>query len=152
MAPPASSLVGHRRVGDRKCWPRHRANRVRKFLNQIDRAVPAELTVPSGVGQTMHRQDQGNSERGFYPGILATTCTHSHAQFRGLNQVERWFGLTVTTPDQDEVSHYACVTRIAILEFIECKRAAQALCVDQELADAFSTALAGSLPGTNGRP
>jgi hypothetical protein len=28
-----------------KCWPRHRAIEFRKFLNQIDRAVPAELTV-----------------------------------------------------------------------------------------------------------
>jgi AAA domain-containing protein len=28
-----------------KCWPRHRAIEFRKFLNQIDRAVPADLTV-----------------------------------------------------------------------------------------------------------
>src|ERR1700687_3582536 len=28
-----------------KCWPRHRAIEFRKFLKQIDRAVPAELTV-----------------------------------------------------------------------------------------------------------
>src|SRR5437879_11786253 len=28
-----------------KCWPRHRAIEFRKFLNQIDRAVPDELTV-----------------------------------------------------------------------------------------------------------
>src|ERR1035437_1415232 len=28
-----------------KCWPRHRAIEFRKFLRQIDRAVPADLTV-----------------------------------------------------------------------------------------------------------
>ena len=28
-----------------ECWPHHRAIEFRKFLNQIDRAVPAELTV-----------------------------------------------------------------------------------------------------------
>ena len=28
-----------------KCWPRHRAIEFRKFLNQTDRADPADLTV-----------------------------------------------------------------------------------------------------------
>jgi hypothetical protein len=28
-----------------KCWPRHRAIEFHKFLNQIDRAVRADLTV-----------------------------------------------------------------------------------------------------------
>jgi hypothetical protein len=34
----SGSLIG-------KCWPRHRAMEFRKFLQQIDRAVPADLTV-----------------------------------------------------------------------------------------------------------
>jgi hypothetical protein len=28
-----------------KCWPRHRAIEFRKFSNQIDRVVPADLPV-----------------------------------------------------------------------------------------------------------
>jgi hypothetical protein len=33
-----------------KCWPRHRAIELRKFLDQIDRAVPADAIL-NGIGR-----------------------------------------------------------------------------------------------------
>jgi YD repeat-containing protein len=45
-----------------KCWPRHRAIEFRKFLEQIDRALPADLTV--NLGQLRYPQDQRHSPNG----------------------------------------------------------------------------------------
>ena len=56
-----------------KCWLRHRAIECGKFLNQTDRAVPAELAVPLVLHNYASQKTKG-IRCGFY-GILATTCT-----------------------------------------------------------------------------
>jgi hypothetical protein len=56
-----------------KCWPRHRASEFRIFLNQIDGAVPANLTVHLGR-TTMPPTRPRKFGRGSC-GILGTTCT-----------------------------------------------------------------------------
>jgi len=74
-----------------KCWPRHRAVEFRKFLNQIDRAVPAELAVHL---------------------LLLRTVPW-------LNQVERWFAL-LSQRQIKRGSHYSVrELESAILEFID---------------------------------
>ena len=64
-----------------KCWLRHRAIECRKFLNQIDRAVPGELAVPL-VSHNYASQKTKAIRCGFY-GILATTCTSLPCTVRG---------------------------------------------------------------------
>ena len=80
-----------------KCWPRHRAIEFRKFLNQIDRAVPADLTVHL-VLEIMPPTRPGKFGRGSC-GILATICTSLPRQFLA-EPSGALVRLTVTTPDQ----------------------------------------------------
>jgi DDE superfamily endonuclease len=56
------SLIG-------KCWPRHRAIEFRKFLNQIDRAVPADRSVHLVLDNYATHKMRGSC------GTLATACT-----------------------------------------------------------------------------
>jgi DDE superfamily endonuclease len=81
-----------------KCWPRHRAIEFRKFLNQIDRAVPADLTVHLVLDNyATHKTKEIRAWFLRYPRY------HPHftpTRSSWLNQVERSDRLTVTTPDQ----------------------------------------------------
>ena len=74
-----------------KCWPRHRAIEFRKFLNQIDRAVPAELTVHLVLDNyATHKTKEIRTWFLRHPRYhLHFTPTHSS----WLKQVERWFAL-----------------------------------------------------------
>ena len=62
-----------------KCWLRHRAIECRKFLNQIDRAVPAELTVPLALHSYASQTKFGVVSTC----ILATACTSLPRTVRG---------------------------------------------------------------------
>jgi transposase len=116
-----------------KCWPRHRAIEFRKFLNQIDRAVPADLTVHLVLDNyATHKTKEIRAWFLRHPRYhLHFTPTHSS----WLNQVERWLALrlTVTTPDQTRFPLQRARTRIRYLGVHRgAQRAAQTLCVDQE--------------------
>jgi len=99
-----------------KCWPRHRAIEFRKFLNQIDRAVPADLTVHL-VLDNYAPQDQGNSGVVSTASSLPPTLHSTHSSW--LNQVERWFAL-LSQRQIKRGSHYSVRDlESAILEFID---------------------------------
>jgi transposase len=74
-----------------ECYPRHRAVGFRKFLNQIDAAVPVDLDVHLMVDNcAAHKAPiirRWLAKRPRYH--LHFTPTHAS----WLNQVERWFGL-----------------------------------------------------------
>ena len=74
-----------------KCWPRHRAIEFRKFLQQIDRAVPADLRVHLVLDNyATHKTKEIQAWFLRHPRYqLHFTPTHSS----WLNQVERWFAL-----------------------------------------------------------
>jgi len=100
-----------------KCWPRHRAIEFRKFLNQIDRAVPADLAVHLVLDNyATHKTKEIRAWFLRHPRYhLHFTPTHSS----WLNQVERWFALL--SPRQiKRGSHYSVrELESAILEFID---------------------------------
>ena len=100
-----------------KCWPRHRAIEFRKFLNQIDRAVPADLTVHLVLDNyATHKTKEIRTWFLRHPRYhLHFTPTHSS----WLNQVERWFAL-LSQRQIKRGSHYSVrELESAILEFIE---------------------------------
>jgi len=100
-----------------KCWPRHRAIEFRKFLNQIDRAVPAELTVHLVLDNyATYKTKEIRTWFLRHPRYhLHFTPTHSS----WLNQVERWFAL-LSQRQFKRGSHYSVrELESAILEFID---------------------------------
>ena len=100
-----------------KCWPRHRAIEFRKFLNQIDRAVRADLTVHLVLDNyATHKTKEIRTWFLRHPRYhLHFTPTHSS----WLNQVERWFAL-LSQRQIKRGSHYSVrELESAILEFIE---------------------------------
>ncbi len=100
-----------------KCWPRHRAIEFRKFLNQIDRAVPADLTVHLVLDNyATHKTKEIRAWFLRHPRYhLHFTPTHSS----WLNQVERWFAL-LSQRQIKRGSHYSVRDlESAILEFID---------------------------------
>jgi transposase len=74
-----------------RCWPRHRAIEFRRFLEQIDRAVPADRTVHLVLDNyATHKTPKIQAWFLRHPRYhLHFTPTHSS----WLNQVERWFAL-----------------------------------------------------------
>jgi transposase len=99
-----------------KCWPHHRAIEFRKFLNQIDRAVPAELTVHLVLDNyATHKTKEIRTWFLRHPRYhLHFTPTHSS----WLNQVERWFAL-LSQRQIKRGSHYSVhELESAISEFI----------------------------------
>lgn len=72
-----------------KCWPRHRAIEFGKFLGQIDRAVPADLTVHLVLDNyATHKTKEIRAWFLRHPRYkLHFTPTHSS----WINQVARWF-------------------------------------------------------------
>jgi transposase len=100
-----------------KCWPRHRAIEFRKFSKQIDRAVPADLTVHLVLDNyATHKTKEIRAWFLRHPRYhLHFTPTHSS----WLNQVERWFAL-LSQRQIKRGSHYSVhELESAILEFIE---------------------------------
>src|ERR1700722_5671220 len=100
-----------------KCWPRHRAIEFRKFLNQIDRAVPADLIVHLVLDNyATHKTKEIRTWFLRHPRYhLHFTPTHSS----WLNQVERWFAL-LSQRQIKRGSHYSVrELEAAILEFID---------------------------------
>ena len=99
-----------------KCWPRHRANEFRKFLEQIDRAVPAGLTVHLVLDNyATHKTKDVQAWFLRHPRYhLHFTPTHSS----WLNQVERWFAL-LSQRQIKRGSHYSVRDlEAAIFQFI----------------------------------
>ena len=99
-----------------KCWPRHRAIEFRKFLDQIDRAVPADLTVHLVLdNEATHKTKEIRAWFLRHPRYhLHFTPTHSS----WINQVERWFAL-LSQRQIKRGSHYSVrELESAIFEFI----------------------------------
>jgi transposase len=99
-----------------KCWPRHRAIEFRKFLKQIDRAVPAELAVHLVLDNyATHKTKEIQAWFLRHPRYhLHFTPTHSS----WINQVERWFALLAQRQIK-RGSHYSVrELESAISEFI----------------------------------
>ncbi len=100
-----------------RCWPHHRAIEFRKFLNQIDRVVPADLTVHLVLDNyATHKTKEIRAWFLRHPRYhLHFTPTHSS----WLNQVERWFAL-LSQRQIKRGSHYnERELESAILEFID---------------------------------
>src|SRR6201998_450678 len=100
-----------------KCWPRHRAIEFRKFLKQIDRAVPADLTVHLVLDNyATHKTKEIRAWFLRHPRYhLHFTPRHSS----WLNQVERWFAL-LSQRQIKRGSHYSVrELESAISEFID---------------------------------
>jgi transposase len=74
-----------------QCWPRHRAIEFRKFLQQIDRVVPADLAIHLVLDNyATHKTEEIRKWFLRHPRFaLHFTPTHSS----WLNQMERWFAL-----------------------------------------------------------
>jgi transposase len=99
-----------------KCWPRHRALEFRKFLQQIDRAVPADLAVHLVLDNyATHKTEDIRKWFLRHPRYtLHFTPTHSS----WLNQVERWFAL-LSQRQIKRGSHYSVrELEAAIAQFI----------------------------------
>jgi transposase len=99
-----------------KCWPRHRALEFRKFLQHIDRALPADLAVHLVLDNyATHKTREIRQWFLRHPRYtLHFTPTHSS----WLNQVERWFGL-LSQRQIKSGSHYSVrELEAAIAEFI----------------------------------
>jgi len=114
-----------------KCWPRHRAVEFRKFLNQIDRDVPAHLTVHLVLDNyATHKTKEIRAwflRRPRYH--LHFTPTHSS----WLNQVARWFALL--SQRQIKRGSRSSVRELESAIFgvhRRSQRAAQTFCVDEE--------------------
>ena len=99
-----------------KCWPRHRAIEFRKFLNRIDRVVPADLAVHLVLDNyATHKTKEIRKWFLRHPRYrLHFTPTHSS----WLNQVERWFAM-LSQRQIKRGSHYSVrELESAIAEFI----------------------------------
>src|SRR5260370_15849574 len=99
-----------------RCRPRHRAVEFRKFLEQIDRDVPADLTVHLVLDNyATHKTKEIQAWFLRHPRYnLHFTPTHSS----WLNQVERWFAL-LSQRQIKRGSHYSVREfEAAISEFI----------------------------------
>jgi len=100
-----------------KCWPRHRAIEFRKFLDQIDGAVAADLAIHLVLDNyATHKTKEIRAWFLRHPRYhLHFTPTHSS----WLNQVERWFAL-LSQRQIKRGSHYSVrELESAILEFID---------------------------------
>jgi transposase len=99
-----------------RSWPRHRAIEFHKFLNQIDRAVPADLTVHLVLGDyATHKIKEIRAWFLQHPRYqLHFTPTHSS----WLNQVERWFAL-LSQRQIKRGSHYSVRELEGAMEFID---------------------------------
>jgi len=100
-----------------KCWPRHRAIEFRKFLDQIDRVIPADLAVHLVLDNyATHKTKEVRRWFLRHPRYrLHFSPTHSF----WLNQVERWFAM-LSQRQIKRGSHYSVrELESAISEFID---------------------------------
>jgi len=74
-----------------QCWPRHRAIEFRKFLQHIDRAVPADLAVYLVLDNYATHKTQKIRKWFLRHPRYCLHFTPTHSSW--LNQVERWFAL-----------------------------------------------------------
>src|SRR5256712_12863972 len=74
-----------------KCWPRPRALEFRKFLQHIDRALPADLAVHLVLDNYATHKTQEIRQWFLRHPRYTLHFTPTHSSW--LNQVERWFGL-----------------------------------------------------------
>jgi transposase len=74
-----------------QCWPRHRALAFRKFLQHIDRAVPADLAVHLVLDNYATHKTKEIRQWFLRPPRYTLHFTPTHRSW--LNQVERWFAL-----------------------------------------------------------
>ena len=100
-----------------KCYPRHRAIEFRKFLNLIDRKVPAELQIHIvmdnyATHSTPEIQSWLESHTRFHFHFIPTYSSW-------LNQVERWFGLLTQRALKQGVHRSTKELESAIREYIE---------------------------------
>ena len=127
-----------------KCWPRHRAIEFRKFLKQIDRAVPADLTVHLVLDNyATHKTKEIRAWFQRHPRYhLHFTPTHSS----WLNQVERWFAL-LSQRQINKVRTIACVNwNPPSWSSSTCITSSPNPSCGPRVPMRFSTALDGSLP------
>jgi transposase len=74
-----------------KCWPRHRAIEFHRFLQHIDRALPADLAVHLVLDNyATHKTEK---IRKWFPRHPRYTLHFTPTHSSWLNQVERWFAL-----------------------------------------------------------
>jgi len=74
-----------------KCWPRHRAREFRKFLQLIDRTVPADLAVHLILDNYATPKTEEIRRWLLRHPRYTLHFTPTHSSW--LNQVERWFAL-----------------------------------------------------------
>jgi transposase len=99
-----------------KCWPRHRALEFRKFLQHIDRALPADLAVHLVVDNYATHKPKEIRQWFLRHPRYTLHFTPTHSSWR--NQVERWFAL-LSQPQIKRGSHYSVrELEAAIAEFI----------------------------------
>jgi transposase len=99
-----------------KCYPRHRAIEFRKFLDEIDASVPAELDVHLVVDNyATHKAPIIKAWLAKRPRYhLHFTPTHGS----WLNQVERWFGLLTQRQIKRGAHTSVASLKTAIQEFL----------------------------------
>jgi transposase len=99
-----------------KCWPRPRALEFRKFLQHIDRALPADLAVHLVLDNYATHKTQEIRQWFLRHPRYTLHFTPTHSSW--LNQVERWFGL-LSQRQIKRGSHYSVrELEAAIAEFI----------------------------------
>jgi transposase len=104
-----------------KCYPRHRAIEFRKFLEEVDAAVPPEMGVHMVIDNyATHKAPTIKAWLAKRPRYhLHFTPTHGS----WLNQVERWFGL-LTQRQIKRGAHLSVASlKAAIEEFLEAHNA-----------------------------
>ena len=86
---PVRRAGPHHRQGDRRAAPRHRAIEFKKFLQTIDREVPAELDVHLMLDNySTHKTPAIKRWLAAHPRFV---CTSPRPRSSWLNLVERWF-------------------------------------------------------------
>jgi transposase len=99
-----------------KCWPRHRALEFRKFLQQIDRAVPADLAVHLVLDNYATHKTEAIRQWFLRHPRYTLHFTPTHSSW--LNQVERWLAL-LSQRQIKRASHYSVrELEAAIAQFI----------------------------------
>jgi transposase len=125
-----------------RCWPRHRAIKFRKFLNQVDRAIPTDLNVhPVLDNYATHKTKETRAWFLWHPRHhLHFTPTHNS----WLNQAERWFAL-LSQWQIKRGSHYGVLElESAIREFIDVQSGQPSPLCRPRVPMPFSTASADS--------
>jgi transposase len=99
-----------------ECYPRHRAIEFRKFLDQIDENVPADLAVHIVLDNyATHKTPMIKNWLAKRPRYqLHFTPTHGP----WLNQVERWFGLLTDRQIKRGAHRSVAALKAAIKEFL----------------------------------